>query len=92
VSGIKKDVVLSNRLDERPNRVAIYGWHKLDGKPIQPLNVSHVSWYVDYSHGVRLIKRGIEIDGKPRDLKLVLFSEKWSPLLSDEGPIRRIDH
>jgi hypothetical protein len=41
---------------------------------------------------VRLIKRGIEIDGKPRDLKLVLFSEKWSPLLSDEGPIRRIDH
>ena len=57
VSGIKKDVVLSNRLEERPNRVAIYGWHKLDGKPIQPLNVSHVSWYVDYSHGVRLIKR-----------------------------------
>ena len=92
VSGIKKDLVLSNRLEEKANRVAIFGWHKLDGKPIQPLNVSHVSWYVDYSHGARLIKRQIEIDGKPRDLRLALISEKWSPLLSDEGPIRRIDY
>jgi hypothetical protein len=92
VSGIKKDLVLSNRLEEKPNRVAIYGWHKLDGKPIQPLNVSHVSWYVDYSHGARLIKRMIEIDGKPRDFRTALISEKWSPLLSDEGPIRRIDY
>jgi hypothetical protein len=92
VSGIKKDLVLSNRLEEKPNRVAIYGWHKLDGKPIQPLNVSHIRWYVDYSHGVRLIKRRIEIDGQPRDLWRVLFSEKWSPLFSDEGPLRRIDY
>ncbi len=92
VSGIKKDLVLSNRLEEKTNRVAIYGWHKLDGKPIQPLNVSHVNWYVDYSHGARLIKRQIEIDGKPRDLRMALISEKWSPLLSDEGPIRRIDY
>jgi hypothetical protein len=92
VSGIKKDLVLSNRLEEKPNRVAIYGWHKLDGKPIQPLNVSHVSWYVDYSHGARLIKRRIVIDGRPYDLHRVLFSEKWSPLFSDEGVIRRIDY
>jgi hypothetical protein len=92
VSGIKKDLVLSNLLDERPNRVAIYGWHKLDGKPIQPLNVSHVDWYVDYSHGARLIKRQVEIDGKPRDLRTALISQQWSPLLSDEGPIRRIDY
>ncbi len=92
LSGIKKDLVLSNRLEEKANRVAIYGWHKLDGKPIQPLNVSHVSWYVDYSHGARLIKRQIEIDGKPRDLRMALISEKLSPLLSDEGPLRRTDY
>jgi hypothetical protein len=92
VSGIKKDLVLSNRLEDKANRVAIYGWHKLDGKPIQPLNVSHIRWYVDYSHGVRLIKRRIEIDGQPRDLRRLLITEKWSPLLSDEGPIRRIDY
>jgi hypothetical protein len=92
VSGIKKDLVLTNRLEERTNRVAIYGWHTLDGKPIQPLNVSHVAWYVDYSHGARLIKRQMDIDGKPRDLSVVLFAEKWSSLVSDEGPIRWIDY
>jgi hypothetical protein len=92
VAGIKKDLVLSNRLEERPNRVAIYGWHTLDGKPIQPLNVSHVNWYVDYSHGARMIKRQIDVEGQSRDLHLVLFSEKWSPLVSDEGPIRRVDY
>jgi hypothetical protein len=91
-AGTKKDLVLSNRLEEKPNRVAIYGWHKLDGKPIQPLNVAHVDWYVDYSHGVRLIKRQVDIDGKPNDLRTALISEKWSPLLSDEGPLRRIDY
>ncbi|HTU90144.1 MAG TPA: hypothetical protein VMF69_08730 [Gemmataceae bacterium] len=92
VSGIKKDLVLSNRLEEKPNRVAIYGWHKRDGKPIQPLNIAHIYWYVDYSHGVRLIKRRIEIDGQPRDLRRLLFSEKLSRLVSDEGPLRRIDY
>jgi hypothetical protein len=92
VAGTKKDLVLSNRLEEKSNRVAIYGWHKLDGRPIQPLNVSHINWYVDYSHGARLIKRQIEIDGKPYDLRRALISERWSPLLSDEGPLRRIDY
>ena len=85
ISGIKKDLVLSNRLEEKTNRVAIYGWHRLDGKPIQPLNVSHVRWYVDYSHGARLIKRQVEIDGKPRDLRMVLNSEKWSPFSAMKG-------
>ena len=63
ISGIKKDVVLSNKVAEnaRPNRVAIYGWHKLDGKPIQPVYAGHVNWYVDYSHGIRLIAKKIKI-------------------------------
>jgi hypothetical protein len=89
VAGIKKDVVVSNRLDEKANRVAIYGWHKLDGKPIQPLNVAHVNWYVDYSHGVRLVKRTVLIDGKPRELRHVLYTKNLASLLSDEGPLRR---
>lgn len=65
ISGIKKDVVLSNKVLEhqRPNRVAIYGWHTLDGKPIQPAYAGHVNWYVDYSHGVRLIAKKLKIDG-----------------------------
>jgi len=69
ISGIKKDVVLSNKVLEhqRPNRVAIYGWHTLDGKPIQPVYAGHVNWYVDYSHGIRLIAKKVKIDGSWED-------------------------
>jgi hypothetical protein len=87
IAGIKKDVVVTNRLGERPNRVAIYGWHKLDGQPIQPLTIVHVNWYVDYSHGVRLMKRTVTVDGAARDVRPVLYSAELAPLLSDEGPI-----
>ena len=89
VAGIKKDVVVTNRLDEKPNRVAIYGWHKLDGKPIQPLTIVHVNWYVDYSHGVRLMKRTVIVDGKPRDIRHILHDPNLCGLLSDEGPLKR---
>ncbi len=84
-----KEVRLSNRLAEKPNRVAIYGWHQLDGKPIQPLTIVDVDWYVDYSHGVRLMKRTVTVDGKLQDARQVLLSPSLSPLLSDEGPVLR---
>jgi hypothetical protein len=87
VGGIKKDVVLSNRLAEKPNRVAIYGWHQLDGSPIQSLTIVHVDWYVDYSHGIRLVRREAILDGKPRDLKRVMHDAKLHGLVSDEGPL-----
>ncbi|HET6572839.1 MAG TPA: hypothetical protein VFG68_04495 [Fimbriiglobus sp.] len=89
VAGVKKDVVVSNRLDEKPNRVAIYGWHTLDGKPIQPLSIVHWDGYVDYSHGVRLMRREVRVDGKRRDVRHVLHDAAVCGLLSDEGPVRR---
>lgn len=57
IAGIKKDIVQTERLKQFPNndRVAIYGWHRLNEKPIQPLYLGHVWWYVDYSQGLRLI-------------------------------------
>jgi len=87
VAGIKKDVVVTNRLAEKPNRVAIYGWHKLVGTPIQPLTIVHRDTYVDYSHGVRLMKRTVIVDGKPRDVRHVLHAADACGLLSDEGPV-----
>lgn len=89
VAGIKKDVVVSNRLAEKPGRVAIYGWHQRDGKPIQPLTIVHGEKYVDYSHGVRLMKRTVLVDGKPRDVRHALYSADGHALLSDEGPVTR---
>jgi hypothetical protein len=89
IGGVKKDVVVTNRLAERPDRVAIYGWHYPDGTPIQPLTTVHVDWYVDYSHGIRLMKRTVLVDGKPRDARHVLHAAETAGLLCDEGPLSR---
>jgi hypothetical protein len=85
VTGVKKDVVFTNRLHEKPDRVAIYGWRKLDGKPIQPLTIVHASWYVDYSHGIRLVRQAVKVDGQPSTVAAVLKDPLLHPLLSDEG-------
>lgn len=87
ISGIKKDVVVTDKLLERPGHVAIYGWHRLNGKPIQPLTTVHVDWYVDYSHGIRLVDQWAEVDGMPMRIEDVLRDDTLCRLLSDEGPI-----
>jgi hypothetical protein len=87
VAGIKKDVVVTPRLQERPDRVAIYGWHYTTGAPIQPLYTGHVDWYVDYSHGVRPVRRAMIVDGKPLPFEKILTDVNLLHLLSDEGPI-----
>lgn len=86
ISGIKKDVVNTFKLSQHPrrDRVAIYGWHKSDGKPIQPLYTGHVNWYVDYSHGIRLVSRRILVDGKWMDYISILKDPVLRRLLCDE--------
>lgn len=84
-AGQKKDVVISNALLKKPKSVAIYGWHKLNGAPIQPLSTVHYYTYADYSHGVRLAARDAKVDGNPMLLTDVLKSATLHPLLSDEG-------
>lgn len=86
IAGIKKDVVISGKIsrDPKPNRVAIYGWHKLNGIAIQPLYTGHVNWYADYSHGIRLVYRTIRVNGKRMDYTAVLKDPKLRRLLCDE--------
>jgi len=90
ISGHKKDVVLTNRLGETLGRVAIYGWHRLSGIPIQPLTIVHGANYADYSHGIRLVSNVVLIDGEPRSIYEVLEDPKLATIVSDEGPIRKI--
>lgn len=59
-AGHKKDVVDTPELTSNPGRVAIYGWHRRDGAPIQPLYLGHTDRWVDYSHGIRLVRRASE--------------------------------
>jgi hypothetical protein len=90
ISGHKKDVVLTNRLSEAIGRIAIYGWHRLSGIPIQPLTIVHGANYADYSHGIRLISNMVLIDGKPRSVYEVLGDPRLATIVSDEGPIRKV--
>lgn len=85
-AGQKKDLVLTPRLRQFPGRVAIYGWHRADGLPIQPLSTVHGERYADYSHGVRLVGERVWIDGAPRSIFDVLADPVLAPLVSDEGP------
>lgn len=86
IAGIKKDVILTDKLaiDKRPNRVAIYGWHKLDGQPIQPIYTGHINWYVDYSHGIRLVYRTIWVERRPMDYIAVMKDKFLRKLLCNE--------
>lgn len=93
ISGLKKDVIISARIADdttRSNHVTIYGWHEPNGKRIQPANNVHTNYYVDYSHGIRLISRTIKIDGKEYDMQQVLRDPAMYMLLSNEStPMQR---
>ncbi|MDR2291848.1 MAG: hypothetical protein LBE11_00025 [Prevotellaceae bacterium] len=86
IAGIKKDVVITGATLRNPkaNRVVIYGWHNLDGKPVQPVYSGHVDWYVDYSHGIRLVHQTILINGKPVNYCDVLNDNNMNILLCNE--------
>ena len=85
VSGAKKDVVVTPKLATATNRVAIYGWHRTNGLPIQPLYLGHTAAWVDYSHGIRLVHATVQVNGSPRSLNEILANTELASLLSDEG-------
>lgn len=90
VSGDKKDVVVTNLLASKVGRIAIYGWHRGPGDPIQPLSTLHGANYADYSHGIRLISETALINGELRSVYDILRDSSTARVLSDEGPISNI--
>jgi hypothetical protein len=78
VAGHKKDIVAS----DNHNRVAIYGWHEANGRPIQPLSTVHHRGYVDYSHGVRLMSDQMIVDGRPMTRAEVMADPNLRGLLA----------
>ncbi|WP_288371894.1 hypothetical protein [uncultured Algoriphagus sp.] len=84
IAGIKKDIILSHQLSNLSNKVIIYGWHQLDGKPIQPVYAGHVDWYVDYSHGIRLMGQTVMVDGMVLSVTQILRDPVQFKLLSKE--------
>lgn len=90
VAGHKKDVVLTNLLSQRVGRIAIYGWHRGPGAPIQLLSTVHGADYADYSHGIRLVSTTVLIDRTPRSIYDVFKDPSIAKILSDEGSIQNI--
>ncbi|GGK74656.1 hypothetical protein ACD591_06935 [Rufibacter glacialis] len=93
LAGHKKDVVLTPRLlrQGQKDRVALYGWHKSEGTPIQPLYLGHTATYTDYSHGIRLLYNRFEVNGQTYTLQELLAHPVLRPLVCDEDicePIR----
>lgn len=90
LAGHKKDIVISNRLLSKPWAIAIYGWHKLNGNPIQPLSTVHSADYADYSHGVRFVAKNMKMNGELRAVYDVLEDRSSWQMLSDEGALTQI--
>lgn len=89
--GDKKDLVIDERLWRMPGRVAIYGWHRPDDRPIQPLSTVHGERYADYSHGVRLVSLTAYVNGAQRRLEAILADPRLAPLLTRAGPLPNIE-
>jgi hypothetical protein len=68
--------------------VLIYGWHWTTGKAIQPLTNVHQDYYMDYSHGIRLVRRAMTVDGKKITMEEALADPVLNALLSDEGVMK----
>jgi hypothetical protein len=89
-TGNKKDVVISSKIyTEKTPKVVIYGWHKLDGKAIQPLYNKHTNTWADYSHGIRLIQNKALVNGNKTTIAKVLTDPILNQILSDEGVIEK---
>lgn len=85
VGGHKKDLVITSHLLARPDKVHIYGWHDQSGEAIQPLYSGHVNWYVDYSHGVRLVQDACLLNDDWTTISELLNDEVLHVLVSDES-------
>lgn len=90
VAGHKKDVIISNRIyGNSSRRVVIYGWHYNSGVPIQPVYAGHSEVYVDYSHGIRLVRDSVLINGQSYRITDLLKDSVKASLFSSEGVIEK---
>lgn len=87
VAGHKKDVIIGNVRARNPGKVIIYGARNSDGSRLQATSDAHGDFYVDYSHGLRLIRNDMVVDGQPRRVRDVLMDRNLAGLISDEGAV-----
>jgi len=100
IASVGKDWVLSNRLRNRPNKGANYGWHRGDGRlwqgPKGYPGTAHNRHHVDYSQTVRLVRRLVwfSVNGEP--FTKVAFEDiatdpTMAPVVYDETPFAPLE-
>ncbi|MES1245539.1 MAG: M15 family metallopeptidase, partial [Acidobacteriota bacterium] len=105
LAGHKKDVVIADRLWSE-KKLAFYGFFDERGKAEQVFymdgaakknpvpgkaSLAHEPTYADYSHGVRLVSRVVEVDGKEMDISDLLHHPDLYELVYHEltGPMKK---
>jgi hypothetical protein len=85
VAGHKLDVVIGDPQDGAAG-FGLYGWHHLDGTPIQPFHALDADSEPLFSAGLRLAHRIITVDGAERDLAGALRDSSVARLLHRPRP------
>lgn len=88
VAGAMKDIVVGPAIGRNPGKVIIFGWHRLDGTPIQSSSAAHNLGYFDYSHGTRLVSKTAHVNGVAVPIESVFANPATASLVSAEGPLR----
>jgi hypothetical protein len=88
VAGNKKDLTVGRTAAAHPDRVTIFGWHRLDGSVIQdPSWVHNARYGADYAHGTRLVSRTAFVDGRPVPIEQVFADPSLAPLVNESGTL-----
>jgi len=90
IDGDKKSIVVGRAIATPEGRRAvwIYGWHRLNGEPVQPVYGGHSATYgADYSHGTRLVSRTAYLNGQPVAIESLFADPRYAPLLNESGTL-----
>lgn len=87
VVNVGKHWVLTNRISDKRNLAANYGWFMKGRRPIQTVGTRHDTAHTDYSQVLRLVRPVIRVDGREVDIRRVGRSPDLWGLVSDEGPL-----
>lgn len=87
IAAAKKDVIVGAAIPTHPDAVYIYGWHRSNGQPVQPVFGGHSSRYSDYSHGARLVSRTAYLNGQPVEIESLFANPAYASLLNESGTL-----
>jgi hypothetical protein len=96
ITGYRKEVVISKALESDKRKLDFFGgWRGKDQQqklwqgtpPGLADHGGHEATFADYSHGVRLVRRRVVIDGQDHDIRRVLSDPVLGAMLDLQAPV-----